>query len=252
MLPPPLQTILSLDGFILFIEGPKGFGKTNIAMLLAELCHEHKLRENIATNIETECYYVTKIDNYPDLKYWLEHTEGKKLYVLDEAGKHIKRMRFMTEQNLKFMELIQLIRHYDAGFIGIAPSSKFIDTAFLNTDILDARIRKLSLKRAIVHDYRNNDHYFLTDLPKTSIDHDSKDIANFSMEKVISISDLSVGGQIAKYILMGWKRNAIQNALKLHPQTYKREYNEFLAQSLKSQFTPIQEVKKPIETSIKP
>ena len=178
---PELEALLKQDGFIIFIEGKKGSGKTNYAMRLIELCHKYNFRSEFATNIETKCDYVRKIDNYPELEQWLR-IGGKKLYVLDEAGKHIKKMRFMTDQNVKFMELLQLIRHYDAGFIGVAPSSSFVDSQFLNTDILDARIRKLSRVTAKVIDYTNHAIYTIHGIPKTSIRHNSKDIALFKME----------------------------------------------------------------------
>ncbi len=141
-LPKPLETLLNLDGFILFIEGKKGRGKTNTAMLLNEICHAFQWRKHFATNIGTECYYMKYIANYPELKRWLENEHGKKIFTLDEAGKHVKRMRFMSEQNTQLMDLLQLIRHYDCGFIGVAPSSSFIDSNFLNTDILGRENKK--------------------------------------------------------------------------------------------------------------
>lgn len=223
MLPKPLVKILSLDGFILFIEGRKGSGKTNLSMLLAELCHLHKLRDLMATNIKTECYFMSQIDNFPDLKSWLENEKGKKLYILDEAGKHIKRLRFMTEQNTKFMDLVQLIRHYDAGLVGVAPSSKFVDSSFLNTDILDARIRKISLKRAIIHDYLKNEHYFLNDLPKTSVIHNSKDIATFSMKKEVSLSELPLCCQVAKLYVQFKNYKKVGNIVKLDSTQVRRQ-----------------------------
>jgi len=183
MIPQELENLLSQDGFIVFVEGKKGSGKTNFSMLLLEICHNFNLRTNFATNIETKCDYIKKIDNYYKLESWLQNDSGKKLYVLDEAGKHIKKMRFMTDQNLKFMELLQLIRHYDAGFIGVAPSSSFIDSSFLNTDILDARVRKLNKSTVKVVDYLSNSVYLIHRVPKTSIRHNGKDIALFNMNK---------------------------------------------------------------------
>jgi hypothetical protein len=178
-----LVTLLNLDGFILFIEGAKGEGKTNFGMFLTEVCKKYDFRHNFASNIPTfNCEYVRMIDNYPELKNWLINEKGKKLYILDEAGKHIKKMRFMSDQNVKFMDLLQLIRHYDAGFIGISPSSSFIDSQFLNTDILDAKIRKLNKTTAQIIDYHNHTKYILRHIPETTIKHDSKHIAEFKME----------------------------------------------------------------------
>jgi len=219
----PLFDILRQDGFIIFISGKKGSGKTNLSMLLMEVCHAYKLRTNFATNIHTESYFVKQITNYPDLKQWLEQDQGKKLYVLDEAGKHIKKLRFMSDQNTKFFELLQLIRHYDAGFIGIAPSEKFIDSNFLNTDILDAHIRKLSLTVAKVHDSNINESYFLNDLPKSSIIHKSKDIADFTMEKKQALTELPLCCQLAHLYVSTPNMKDIGKAYGLEAQEVKRE-----------------------------
>ena len=113
---------------------------------------------------------------------WLR-TSGRKLFILDEAGKHIRKLRFMTQKNILIMDIIQLIRHYDCGFIGCAPSETFIDNNFLNTDILDAKIRKLGKKTAKVYDYLARECYFLFDIFRTSVKFDSKDIAEFKMHK---------------------------------------------------------------------
>lgn len=198
-------------------------------------------RKEIATNIWTESYYVKQITTLPDLKQWLE-TSGKKVYVLDELGKIAKKMRFMSDQNTQIMDVAQLIRHYDAILIGCAPSETFVDSQFLNTDILDAKIRKITQKQAKVYDYLSSTTYFLNNIPQTSIKYNSKDIATFSMKKKLDASKLTVGEQIAYYLHLGMRRKEIQKKLELHPEQYRREYNKFLAETLNSRFTANPEV----------
>jgi hypothetical protein len=65
----------------------------------------------------------------------------------------------------------------------VAPSSSFIDSSFLNTDILDARVRKLNKSTVKVVDYLSNSVYLIHRVPKTSIRHNGKDIALFNMNK---------------------------------------------------------------------
>jgi hypothetical protein len=217
------MNLLSQDGFVIFIEGKRDNGKTNMAMLLNEISFIYKLRKIFSTNIYTECYYMKQITNYPDLEKWLDTEPGKKTYTLDEAGKHIKKLRFMSEKNTRIMDLLQLIRHYDAGFIGIAPSASFIDSNFMNTDILDARIRKLNRTHAKVTDYFNDDVYFLNDIPKTSISHKSKDIAEFSMERTMPSDGEALCCQIARLYLMDQNYMRIGKNFNMTAEEVKRE-----------------------------
>lgn len=191
VLPEPLLDLLSQDGFVIFVSGGKEHGKTNFAMLLSEVCFYAKLRKHFATNIGVNSYFMQKVNTYPDLEEYLQKKQGKKTYIMDELGKILKRMGFATKKNQGLMDIIQLIRHYDCGFIGVAPSPAFVDNGFLNTDILDAHIKKISKTTAKVIDYYNRTSYFINDIPRTSISHNGKDIATFLMEKPQVINDLN-------------------------------------------------------------
>lgn len=184
-----LDVVLDRDGYVIFICGGKEKGKTDFALFLGEYSFFMGYRTKIATNIkaETPDYSIRQITNLPDLKEWLRGS-GRKLFILDEAGMHVGKLRFMTQKNIEILKILQLIRHYDAGFIGCAPSESFIDNNFLNTDILDAKIRKLSKKKAKVYNYLHRESSFLFDIPPTSTRFNSKDIASFSMTKKTDLS----------------------------------------------------------------
>jgi len=197
-LPPLLIDLLSQDGFTIFVKGPKEMGKTNLAMLIMEICQGLELRKFYATNIKTECYYVEQITNKPDLDQWLNKKHGKKTFAMDELGKNLRKFGFASKRNQDMMDVIQLIRHFDCGFIGMAPASKFVDSGFLiANDILDAEIRKLSKGFAKVIDYYHGETYFWRDIPATSIKYDSKDIAKFDMEKEEDTTKLPLCCQVA-------------------------------------------------------
>jgi hypothetical protein len=189
-LPDEIIDLFQQDGFIIFISGGKEHGKTNSAMLMAEICYYAKLRKHFATNIGVESYFIEKINNKPDLEVWLEQSKGKKLFIMDELGKIMRKMGFASKKNQALLDILQLIRHYDCGFIGIAPSPRFVDSNFLNSDLLDAHIRKISKTVAKINDHYHGYSYFINDLPKTSIIHNGKDIATFSMEKRKDIEGL--------------------------------------------------------------
>jgi hypothetical protein len=224
-----LVLVLNRDGFVIFISGAKELGKTDIALLLAEVCHILGFRRHIATNIRTDSYMIEKqITNYDDLKRWLL-TSGRKLFVLDEAGTSLKKMRFMSEKNQLIMDTIQLIRHYDAGFIGIAPSDVFIDNNFLNTDILDARIKKISLHTAQVKDYLNRESYFLLDVPRTSIRFNSKDVAEFSLHGRVQLKDLPLCCAVAKvYAETGSYKAVSKQFDNMNPKEIRRHLRNHL------------------------
>ena len=191
--------LLRQDGFIIFVSGGKEYGKTNLSMLLTEVCFYAGLRKHFATNIHVESYFIKQIDNLPDLKEYLEKTKGKKTFIMDELGKILKRLGFATKKNKELMDILQLIRHYDCGFIGNAPSSRFVDSNFMDSDILDAHIKKISKSTAKVTDRLHRCTYFINDLPKTSILHNSKDVAIFNMEKRIDLSALKECCQAARH-----------------------------------------------------
>jgi hypothetical protein len=246
-LPQEFINLLNLDGFIFFIEGRKGKGKTNLALLIAEICKAFNYRPHIATNIKTESFFVEHITNFPDLEEWLKRKNGKKLFILDESGKHIARMGFMSSQNKSFMDILQLIRHYDGGFIGIAPSQKRIDSGFLNTDILDAQIKKITLTTAKVMDNFIGECYFLNDLPRTSIKHSSKDLAEFSMEKKIDVNKLEECCKFAHYYYIHKSIPRALTAMGLdphQPEAGKRLLIKHLKHSDNSRFT------NPVEDSV--
>jgi len=145
-----LQRIFKQSSSIGFISGKRDDGKTSLAFLLLESAKDDGLLDKIAGNVrlsgEAEVEYIPYYDRFQD---WLK-TKGRKGYVLDELGQHLNRMRFMTEKSKLIMDVCQLVRKFNAHLIGIAPSEEFINKLFLNTDILDYRMKKMSRKIAKV------------------------------------------------------------------------------------------------------
>lgn len=206
-----LDEVLQRDGFIIFICGGKEKGKTNLALLLAEWCFAFDYRKRISTNIDTQDFRIeAKITDLKTLESWLEEG-GRKLFILDELGKHARRNRFMSSKNVGIMDLCQLIRHYDCGLIGCAPSEVFIDSKFLNTDILDAKIKKITQTTAKIDNFLLKDAYFLNDVPVTSIKYNSKDIAIFTEKPQIKLEDLPLCCRVsATYALTGSYKETLE------------------------------------------
>ena len=199
-----------------------------MALLLAEWCYTFGYKTRIASNIKAEGYMIEQqITDKQTLEKWLEES-GQKLFIFDELGKHLRRNRFMTAKNVEILDLVQLIRHYDAGIIGCAPSENFIDSKFLNTDVLDVKIKKLSKKNAKIDNYLSKQSYFLNDIPKTSIEYDSKDIAAFTEKPLIKMEDLPLCCRVSQtYALTGTYKAVIDSLDEIdHPKQVQRNIIE--------------------------
>jgi len=177
-----LARIFKQSSSIGFISGKRDDGKTALAFLLLESAKADRLLDKIAGNVrlyaESEVEYIPYYDR---LQEWFK-TKGKKGYLLDELGKHLNRMRFMTEKSKLIMDVCQLVRKFDAHLIGIAPSEEFINRLFLNTDILDYRMKKMSRQIAQVNNYVTRETYTITDIPNTTVPFITKDIAMFELK----------------------------------------------------------------------
>lgn len=244
-----LETILDQDGFCGFIHGRKDKGKTDFALLLAEVCYLKNYRHKIATNIWTQSYMIqAQIITVPDLEEWLK-TPERKLFILDEAGKHLGRMNFMSKKSKAIMEAVQLIRHYDCGLIAITPAQKFIDSGYLDRDVIDFIIKKKTRTWASGWLYNATNNINLFDIPPTSINFNSKDIASLSLERTKVESDL-LCCQIAKLYSDGATFNQLAKNYNLKPEQVKRLLRQHLKHSQHSPITNIDEVKPNMKSDI--
>jgi len=211
-------------------SGGRGDGKTDFALRLGEEAYEEGLIRRIGTNMRTEDERVDHIGNMPDLKSWLTR-KGDKYFILDEAGKIINRMRFMSTLSVTIMGIIQLVRHYDATFLAIAPSETFIDSNFLNTDILDCKIKKLSKTFAEVKNFMTHQVYTLGDIERTTIRFWSKDIASFTLKKPFDTSTFSPEEKCALAYSKGTAMGAIGNSFepRMHRQQVARNIQKYLS-----------------------
>lgn len=177
-----LVHVFKQSSSITFISGKRDDGKTSFGFLLLESAKKEGLLDKIAGNVRLHAESkVEYIPYYDRLQEWFK-TKGRKGFLLDELGQHLNRMRFMTEKSKLIMDTCQLVRKFDAHLIGIAPSEDFINRLFLNTDILDCYIKKLSRKIAKVNNYVTRNSYTLTDIPDTSVPFITKDIAIFELK----------------------------------------------------------------------
>jgi len=178
-----LVPIYKQSSSITFISGRRGYGKTDFAFRIGEDGLEDHFFDKIAANVELSrldprCILISY---YNTLEEWLL-TEGKKLYILDELGKEAYRMDFLSAKSKVIMKLCQLVRKYDAHLIGIAPSDTLVNKLFMNTDILDAHMVKMSKKIVQLKNYVTFKMSYLTEIPRTTIPFKTKYIAQFELK----------------------------------------------------------------------
>ena len=182
-LPELIQKTLTMQSSITFIEGKRGLGKTDFAFKIAEeAVLTYHLIEHVASNVkvfQNSPVPVTRIIDTDTLESWALEVKGKKICILDEMGKAIRRRRFSSNLNIKLMDTFQVIRKYDLHLVLIAPHYRFIDSILEDTDILDLHITKKSQKVALLRKpYWRFARRFI-DIKPTNIPFDTRDIAPF-------------------------------------------------------------------------
>lgn len=178
----PLKQIFKQSSSVNFISGRRGRGKTDFALRLAEDGLKDGTFDRLAGNIALKKPDPrwTTINYHDETEEWLR-LKGKKCFALDELGKHLWKMSFMSKKTRIILELCQLVRKFDAHLIGIAPSENLVNKLFGDSEIRDCHILKLSRKIAKVKDYVQYDVYTITKIRPTTIPFISKDIATYEL-----------------------------------------------------------------------
>lgn len=169
---------------MIFIAGSRETGKTDFSLLIAEILNETKVMSWFGSNIKIyeSSFPIEHITNLDDLRSWCENRQGKKLFILDEAGKTLRRRSPMSSLNIALLDQLQILRKYKLSLILIAPNERYVDSASLGSDMLDGRFWKPNYKNPTEAVYISElDHTSITidHIPKTSIHFDTWDVAPF-------------------------------------------------------------------------
>jgi len=177
-----VKRLFKVPASIVLITGRMDSGKTDFALLLAEVCLETEIVKEVGTNIKVKDPRFTRITSVPALKSWLLHTPGPKLFILDEAGCHIDARRPMAKINKELRHCAFLLRKYRSKMILISQRGEDIESTFRAPDIWLATFKKTSKTTAICVSDLWEDPVVIEDIPRTSIKYDTYDIAPFSLE----------------------------------------------------------------------
>lgn len=169
------------------ILGRRDTGKTDISFLIMETLAKFGVINHFSTNVKVYAspFPIDNITNLEDLRFWCQNKRGRKLFILDEAGKSLRRRTPMSRLNINLLDQLQILRKYKLSMILIVPHTKYIDSATLGSDVLDAEIIKPNFKNpkiALWLDILENKKITFTGLPATSVDFDTWDVAPFKKE----------------------------------------------------------------------
>jgi len=218
------------------IMGRRGTGKTDLSLLIMEILAKHKVMKNFATNIRIykSSFPIQHITNLQDLEFWCRNTRGRKLFILDEAGKSLRRRTPMSALNVKLLDQLQILRKYMLSLIIVCPHEKYIDSATLGSDVLDAIIVKPQFKNpkvALYHDIMEDIEIWFTEIPRTSVHFNTWDIAPFKLKRETPTpkfkdEDLN--------ILWEWAHGKTAKQLGLNRNQIRRIVHKFIKETLEN------------------
>lgn len=169
---------------MIFIQGRRGTGKTDLGFKHLEVLHKYGLIVHFCSNtkVTDTPFPIEFITNMEDLEYWCKTIPGRKVFLFDEMGRSFKKRSPMAKLNLKIIEELQTMRKYKLSIIGIAPSDKYVDSTALGSDMLDASWEKPIFnnpKVAHFHDELEENETTFTGIPATSVKFGEWDVATF-------------------------------------------------------------------------
>ena len=160
-----------------------GKGKTDMALAIGELLLNAGAVIEVGTNIRVNgAPGFRHITNVMELKKWLKEVKGPKLFILDEAGIHLDARNPLSKLNREIRHIAMLLRKHRAKLILVSQRAKDIESAFRDTDIWLATIKKISKKRAEVITNPGNMVFEITGIRRTCIKYDTYDVAPFFLE----------------------------------------------------------------------
>ena len=167
---------------IVLITGRMGSGKTDFALLVAEILLENGIVDEVGTNIRVEDERFKRVNSVETLRKWLVSSKKRKLFILDEAAVHIDARRPMSKMNRELRYMAFLLRKFRGKFILVSQRGEDVESTFRAPDLWLATIKKLNKKTALVVSDIWDYPILLQGIPKTSIPYDTYDIAPFDME----------------------------------------------------------------------
>lgn len=230
---------VSKDSVFLIVFGRRGTGKTDFSLLLAEILHDLGIIQHFATNVKIydSHFKFERINNLEDLTLWSETLSGRKMFILDEAGKSMPRRSPMSKMNVEMIKKLQIIRKDKLSLQFVTPDEKFIDSATLGSDLLDGIFLKPNFRNQKILLYVDQLEGFrlnINRIPGTSIKFDTWDSAEFTLKRII-VNPLFSDQDHA--LLWRWANGETLKEIDVHPEAFRRINRKFLREHLKTHIT---------------
>lgn len=234
------QRGVSKDSVFIVVFGRRGTGKTDFSLLLCEILYTLGIIQHFATNIKiySSPFPIEHINNLEDLTLWAETHSGRKMFILDEAGRSMPRRSPMSKMNVEILKKLQIIRKYKLSLQFVTPNEIFIDSATLGSDLLDGVFLKPNFKNQKILLYVDQLEGFrlsVYGIPPTSIKFDTWDSADFTLKRLI-INPLFSDQDHA--LLWRWANGETLKEIDVHPEAFRRINRKFLREHLKNHITP--------------
>jgi len=221
----------------IIILGRRETGKTDFALLIAEILYKAGIMKHFATNIKlySAPFPFTRLDNLDDLRSWAESNRGRKLFLFDEFGKAMRRRTPMSRLNVKLIDDFQVLRKFKQSTIAITVNEKYIDNVALGSDILDGYFIKPNYqnqKIAYYYDCLENYGKSISGIPGTSVKFDTWDVAPFkehgkTIKPIFKDKD--------RQVLWDWSHGMTYKDLKVHPQRINRLTRKLIKEVLEKE-----------------
>ena len=225
-----------ISAFIIIL-GRRGSGKTDLALLIAQILYEQGIVVHVATNIKIykSPFPITEIDNLDDLKDWAKANKGRKLFLFDEIAKAMPRRRPMASLTVDLLNEFQILRKHKLSVVATTITEKQTDGAILDPSIIDGYFTKPNWKNpkiALYYDILEEFTEYWYSMPKTSIHFDTYSSAPFKKhgkkrkprlktEELNNLWDLTHG--------------VTSKALNLQPQQVARLWRKYVKEKLEAE-----------------
>jgi hypothetical protein len=187
-----LKTIFDLPASVVIIEGDWRQGKTDFSLFIAQELERLHIIKKFASNVRLSDppENFSYIDNMNKLKRWSWSDKLSKLMIYDEGTSSTPKRRAMSKLNVEWLTYLPQLSKGNVKLIAICQETKYFDSVFYDTIFCRALFHKINKKTAYLTskliDYPRIE---FTDIPKSRLNFDPFNIAQFDPEGKIALED---------------------------------------------------------------